>query len=291
VGDVLATALARLLEEVDQRLGRPEPLDLVDVGAGGGALLAAILDALSDPHRIRAVAVDVGPAPPDLDPRISWRQGPAGTAAPARIQGLLLAQELLDEVPLDVVEVDADGKLRLVLVDEGGSESLGPLLDSIEECAALGVDAPAAVAWLQRWWWPTEVGERAEVGRTRDALWRRLVGRVEAGTALAVDYGHDAGSRARHRHGTIAAYVNGRRVQAVPDGSVGITAHVAVDSLVALGGTVLDQRSALRSLGVSATLPDPANADYAAALERASHAAELLDPAGLGSWAWVRVDV
>jgi hypothetical protein len=56
------------------------------------------------------------------------------------------------------------------------------------------------------------------------------------------------------------------------------------------------QREALRSLGVSAALPDASLARtdpdaFADALERASQASELLDPAGLGSFWWLRHDV
>jgi SAM-dependent MidA family methyltransferase len=290
-GDVLARALARLVEEMDASLGHPQVLDVVDVGAGDGALLTAILDAVDDASRIRAVAVDVRPAPTGLDPRVTWRQGSAGTATPEGIHGLLLAHELLDEVPLDVVEVDGDGSVRLVVVDSDGTEMLGPPIDSVHECAELGVDARAAVGWLRRWWWPSGVGERAEVGLPRDELWGVLVSRVRAGTVLAVDYGHDATTRGRHPTATLAAYADGRRVRAVPDGSVGITAHVAVDPLVAQGATVLDQRTALSSLGVAAALPDPGDPEHVARLVEASYAAELLDPAGLGGWLWVRRDV
>lgn len=50
-----------------------------------------------------------------------------------------------------------------------------------------------------------------------------------------------------------------------------------------------DQRTALRALGVSGGRPDY-RADpggYAAALQRASDSAELIDPAGLGAFAWL----
>src|SRR5690606_25418497 len=40
-----AEALLRLLAQVDQALGKPDPLDLVDVGAGRGELLSALLAA------------------------------------------------------------------------------------------------------------------------------------------------------------------------------------------------------------------------------------------------------
>jgi SAM-dependent MidA family methyltransferase len=301
VGTVLARALAQLLVDVDRRLGSPAQLDLVDVGAGRGELVAAVLAAAPDElaGRVRATAIDLRPRPERLDARVSWVHGTAPHAIPEQVHGLLVAHEWLDDVPLDVVEVDADGTPRLVLVDAHGTESSGPTLDDDDGWAALALDAAAARAWLERWWPVARTGERAELGRSRDLHWHVAVRRLVRGTALAVDYGHTAD--ARPRRGTLTAYADGRRVRPVPDGTSNITAHVALDALVEgcanLGATSLrSQRESLLALGVEAALPDPASASvdpvaYAAALRDASDASELLDPAGLGGFAWLRVDV
>jgi hypothetical protein len=78
-------------------------------------------------------------------------------------------------------------------------------------------------------------------------------------------------------------------VPPVPDGSCDITAHVAVDSLV--HDDLLDQRTALRRLGVSGATPpyelatgDPAA--YLAALATSSAAAALTARGGLGDFWW-----
>jgi SAM-dependent MidA family methyltransferase len=199
-----------------------------------------------------------------------------------RVTGLLVANEWLDDVPLDVVELTADGP-RLVLVDEAGTEAPGPAPD------------PADAAWLARWWPLAEVGDRAEVGRTRDEAWAAAVGRLERGVAVAVDYGHEAGSRPSG--GTLTGYRAGAQVRPVPDGSCDLTAHVALDAVAVAGRTagagdtrLDDQRSALMSLGVDPRRPplDPADpAAYLAALRRAGEAAELTDRAGLGRFGWL----
>ena len=300
VGGVLATAVAGILRETDRRLGQPDRIDVVDVGAGRGELLAALLEAV-DPElrdRLRPLAVDVLPRPAGLDERVGWTHGPAPAALPTGIHGLLLAHEWLDEVPLDVVEVDDDGRVRLVLVDADGTETLGPPLDDAPGWAAAGRDAGAATGWLRRWWPVADPGARAEIGHERDVCWRTCVDRLAAGTALAIDYGHTRAQRVAGRYaaGTLTAYRDGRLAAARPDGTVDLTAHVAVDSLAdAVGGTVTSQRDALLALGTRATLPSAAlavrePAAYADALVAASHAAELLDPSGLGSFSWVRVD-
>ena len=301
VGAVFHRALAAVLLEVDRRLGAPARLDLVDVGAGGGELVAGVLAALPEEvaRRVSPVAVDVRSRPDGLDDRVAWRRGTAPHAIPTTVTGLLVAHEWLDDVPLDIVEVDDEGRARLVLVDADGRESLGPRLDDVDGWARHGLDADLARDWVEHWWPVDAPGERAEIGHTRDLHWELAVRRLAAGSALAIDYGHTAGSRPRH--GTLSAYADGRSARPVPDGTVNLTAHVALDSLAATspgtGDTELSsQRDALRSLGVDPALPDPTLAGtdpvaYAAALAAASDASELLDPVGLGGFAWVRVDV
>ncbi len=295
VGATFHRAIAALLLEVDARLGHPEHLDLVDVGAGGGELLAGVLDALPAHVAVRThpVAIEVRAAPRGLDPRITWVTGAAPESVPPALCGLVVAHEWLDEIPVDVVQVDGDGVVRLVLVDRDGDEHPGPTLDDDIGWATRGLDAPRARSWLDQQWPLEHPGDRAEIGHPRDEAWRGVVARLGAGTALAVDYGHPTG----WGRGTLVGHDRrGRAVRAVPDGSVNLTSHVVTASVAAcVGATVTRQREALRELGISAVLPerdlalsDPAA--YADALVAASDAAELLDPTGLGDFRWIRVD-
>lgn len=249
-----ARAVRVLAGQVDDRLGRPDPYDVVDVGAGRGELLQALPDV---PARWRLTAVERAP-----DPAVGlrWR-----TQVPA-LTGLLIANEWLDAVPLDVVQ---DG--RLVLVDVLGHEQAGG-------------PAPAELLdWCRRWW----PAGRAEVGLSRDRAWAAAVSQVQRGLAVAVDYGHLRATR----RSTLTGYRAGRQVPPVPDGSCDITAHVALDSCAAAtGARLLTQRDALRGLGVSGAVP-PRRAAYAAALQQASDEAELLDPAGLGGFGWLVQEV
>ena len=250
---LFADAVRELAGRVDDALGRPDPFDVVDVGAGRGELLAGLRDV---PDRWRLTGVELAPAPLLADaPRagaLRW------LPEVPPLTGLLLANEWLDAVPLDVLQ---DG--RQVLVGEDGSEVLGDVV----------VDP-----WAARWW---PGGGRVEVGAPRDRAWQQAVGQVRRGLAVAVDYGHTAASR----RPTLTGYRAGRQVPPVPDGSCDLTAHVALDSAAAAtGARVLTQQDALRALGVDAALPEPVTA---AALQRASQAATLLDTAGLGGFAWL----
>src|SRR5919204_561916 len=106
VSTVFAGALTRLVARVDEALGQPNPFELVDVGAGRGELLLALLAELPRPlaARVRATAVEVGPPPSNLPPGIAWTDRP-----PPKTTGLLLATEWLDNVPVDVACRDAPG--------------------------------------------------------------------------------------------------------------------------------------------------------------------------------------
>lgn len=253
---LFAAAVRRLAGDVDDSLGRPDPFDLVDLGAGRGELLASLPDV---PDRWRLSSVDLAPGLP--------------ARLPDRIEGLLLANEWLDDVPCEVLFDDA-----VVLVDAAGLEALG------------GRAAPESLAWRDRWW---PEGRRVEVGLTRDRAWSAAVARVERGVAVAVDYAHDVG----HRRPTLTGYRRGTQVPPVPDGSCDLTAHVAMDAVAAAtGGRVVTQRDALAHLGLDPVPPDRAMATddprgYLALLQRATQAAELMAPRGLGSFGWLTVAV
>lgn len=267
---IFAAAVLRLLDRLDEALGRPDPLDVVDVGAGRGELLCA-LAAAADPAlagRLRLTAVELAARPSDLPAAITWT-----TAPPPGVTGLLIATEWLDNVPLDVAR---EG--RYVTVDTTGAETLGGPLDA------------ADAAWLDRWW---PGGGPAEIGLPRDRAWASAVAAVARGAALAVDYGHLRASRPPA--GTLTGYRHGRQVPPVPDGTCDITAHVAIDAVAEAAGqpyTLIPQRTALKALGVSGARPplalattDPAG--YVRALAAASAAGELLDPSGLGGHWWL----
>ena len=260
---VYAAAVRALAGRVDDALGRPDPFDVVDVGAAGGELLQALPDV---PSRWRLTGVERAPDP----------GGPLRWAARVPpLEGLLFANEWLDDVPLDVL---FDG--RVVEVDRDGTERLG------------GPASPELLAWAARWW---PQGRRVEAGLTRDAAWSEAVAQVRRGLAVAVDYGHVLGDRSDFgdRRATLTGYRDGRLVHPVLDGSCDVTAHVALDAcLAATGGRLLSQREALTALGVDPTLPDRALASedprgYLARLQAANGAAELLDRRGLGSFGWL----
>lgn len=300
---LFATAVGRLAAEVDEAIGAGQRMQVVDIGAGRGELLTCLADVL--PARVQLTGVDVVARPAGLPARVRWQR-----RVPEVVRGLMLANEWLDNVPLDVVEVDAAGRARIVLVDpRTGDERLGAQVTG------------ATAAWLERHW-PLDAaapGVRAEVGGTRDAAWTRAVRRLQTGVAIAVDYHHRR--EARPVLGTLTGFRSGRMVAPIPDGSCDLTAHVALDSCAAavaaavavgapaaddgtaadtptasvaaaLSTTVRSQRDVLQALGVRGELPrqegagvDPAG--YLRQLAQSSEATALTATGGLGGFGWL----
>src|SRR3954467_15529648 len=71
---LFAGAVARLLTSLDEALGRPDPLDVVDIGAGHGELLRAMVDAIPAEvrPRLRLTAVELAARPAGLPEAIGW---------------------------------------------------------------------------------------------------------------------------------------------------------------------------------------------------------------------------
>jgi SAM-dependent MidA family methyltransferase len=242
VSDGPATA-QRIVDIAGERLERlvtsGAAVTVTDVGSGSGRLLAQLMSVLGRDlvTRIHWRAVDVRPRPTTIDPAVEWIVGDALGVAQSieATAGLVIAHELLDDLPCDVLEVDDEGCLRAVLVDRRtGREELGPFV--------------AHDQWSEEWWSRREPAARIEVGRSRDEAWQAISGMVSDGLAMAIDYGHTADQRdsGEWDAGTLTAYRGGRLVPVIPDGSANITAHVAMDSCaaaVAAATTQLEQAS------------------------------------------------
>ncbi|HEY0240792.1 MAG TPA: SAM-dependent methyltransferase [Friedmanniella sp.] len=253
---------------------------VVDVGAGDGRLLAALADLRPD---LALVGIDRRPRPAGLDARVGWAEDHWDVEAGRWVGGgpqdwlpegvpLVLAHEWLDDLPVPVVEHDS-GTWYAVEVDDAGRERRGPAVGGDER------------AWLATWW---DEGRRAEVGRSRDVAWAALVRTAvdRGGRALAVDYGHRA--HERPPAGTFAAYGRGRGRTPTPDGSVNLTAGVAVDALVAAGEaagatTLLLERQA----DVLSHVPPEEPTDPLTALVRRSERAALTSPGRWGDLWWL----
>lgn len=249
---------------------------VVDYGAGSGRLLSHISEMAPD---LQLTGIEMRVRPPTLPAPVRWL--PHIGHAEVGPRTLLFANEVLDNVPCDVVERDRHGGFRLVEVEPtSGAERLG---------AVAGADE---VGWVNEWW-PTErAGQRVEVGLTRDDVWANLCAGDSFGACIAVDYGHLR--EARPDCATLSSYRNGRMTSVALDGHHDVTAHVAVDSVAArVGGRLAVQREMLpllldvhgRRPPLQLATTDPTA--YMHALSRATQAAELMATPGLGDFFWL----
>lgn len=274
-GDQLAVAIAALIPA--------GTVAVVDVGAGGGELLAALR--LQRPE-LRLAGVDLRPRPAELPVGIdwavdlwdarydTWTSGAAHrllTAYEGRV--LAIANEWLDDLPCPIVQAGTDGWHEVVL-DESGVEHPGGQL----------------TGGLRTWadtWWPH--GTRAEIGLARDRAWAQLLAAVRpgGGGALLIDYGHDRDHRPEH--GTLTGYRDGQQVAPVPDGRMNLTAHVAVDAVRAAGEAAGATTVAYgRQVDVLAPLLDTTSHDDPLTdLVHRSQRAALTSNSAWGSYWWL----
>jgi SAM-dependent MidA family methyltransferase len=291
---------ARQLQQCWELLGRPTPFDIVEVGAGSGALAEAMLTWL----RERAPECFAAARPLLLDAQAGRvveqrsRLHAAGLDArhalidewleqPDVVAGVIISNECFDAMPVHLIERQG-GALQEwhVTIDERNSlafelrEVSTPRLG--EHFARLGVTLGADC--------------RAEVSFAALDLMRALASRLTRGHVISIDYGHDAPTLYApwRRMGTLMAF---RDHSPQPDplalpGLTDLTAHVDLTSLAQAAQDAgcevaphVSQAEALAALGIGEVLEaarERAGADLAAYAAARRAVETLLDPAGLG---------
>jgi SAM-dependent MidA family methyltransferase len=288
-------AVARQVEEVWERLGRPDPFVVREHGAGEGALALAILDGLAGSgssliDAVRYQSVEIEPARIEA---VQERLAAAGhqrrfEPPEGRVVGVILANEVLDALPVHRVARRA-GRLVERLVD-------------VRDDSLVEVDGepstPALAARLEDEGIRLADGQVAEICLALDGWVAAAAASLERGLLLLIDYGHAAVDLygPRRLAGSLRAYVN-HRVHDDVLANVGrqdLTAHVDVTAveraataagLDRLGAT--SQAEFLMGLGVETELR-AAQSDPATTLEGyaalRSALLRLLDPGVTGAF-------
>jgi SAM-dependent MidA family methyltransferase len=317
VGSLFGACIARGLDEYWHVVDEPDPFLVVEAGAGNGRLAADILRAVDDcKGALRYVLVERSAQlraeqrarlpidPPDeaLGPFVRSSGGDAPTPAPGAgpvvtsLEALpaleatdcvVIANELLDNLPFGIVQRDEDGWSEVrVGVDGGGfDEVLVPVNDA-------DVTPKGSFPSMTRV--PIPRGIEKWFGEC-DAVMRR-------GTVIAIDYMCRADELAeREWLRTYRAHGRGTDPLDAP-GTQDITADVVFEQLVAaaLGFRVVAHKSQadwLRDLGIDALADEGAqqwrdgaargDLDALKGRSRVHEAAALTDPVGLGAHAVV----
>ena len=165
VGPLFAAVIARYLDDCWNELGCPSPFDVVEVGAGPGTLARGIYDAQPKcMSALKYVAVEISAAQRALHPGFveSMADFPDRT-----IQGVVLANELLDNLPFKLFVYD--GEWMEAFVGLGSDGKFVEVLRTVDvtpaflpKSAPLGSRAPIQVAASQ---WLLNVSQKLSRGR------------------------------------------------------------------------------------------------------------------------------
>ena len=286
MGEILASSATSALNVVNA-------VDIVEAAAGNGRLAADILGAARrrDPafyDRIRLHLVDASPAARAAQGHVLGaaleRLASSSADLPASFEGALLANELLDALPVHQVVMRRDA-LREVYVDVSRDT-----LRTIEGPPS----TPDLAAYLDRLGIVLEPGWRVEINLRACEWIRTAARRLARGFIVIIDYGHEARElySVTHAGGTLTTFA--RHTMAGPErpaeapawledaGDRDITSHVDFTSvrmaaedegLTTIG--FLDQTYFLMGLGVAEL--DVSDLKKRLALKT------LLMPGGLGS--------
>lgn len=284
VGPLFGAVLARALDAWWDELGQPDGFTVVEYGAGPGTLARTIAAAHPRCSRTwRYVAVETSAIQRERHPE--WVESVA-TLPEGTFIGVVLANELLDNLPFDLLVFDREWREAWVTTDgERCTEVLRPVSD-----AALPDFVPRSVRHGSRIPW-----QRAAQEWLADTL-----GRVERGYVVAIDYCWPLTAMAaaqpwRQWLRTYAGHERGGHYLAQP-GLQDITTQVMIDQLstVREPDNVRTQRQFLQLWGIDELVDEGKRAWEAAAARpdleamrmrsRVSEAEALLDPDGLGGF-------
>lgn len=192
VSPMFGETLAVFVQSERERIG--EPFRLVEVAGGSGSLLRSLMPRID----VETWAVEVSPpAAAALGDVVgAERVVEALESIDGPLRGVVIANELLDNLPMAVAQLTSDGwRERWVGY---GDEGL----------AFIDADPrPEVVAWLDRFAGPVEVGGWVEVQLAASEWVRQAVARLDAGAVLLIDYGDTAENLApRRQDGTLRTY-------------------------------------------------------------------------------------
>jgi SAM-dependent MidA family methyltransferase len=246
-------SIARQLRQMWELMGRPPRFDVIESGGGRGLLARdvwgwALKHAPDWAEALRYTLDDRAPAGTALhaareerlraelapEHALTWAAGLDEALPAAGITGCLVSNELIDALPVHLVEKQGDS-LREMYVDV--DEEQGRFVER-----AGPPSTPEVAAYLDDYripWRGFPDGWRAEVCLAAREWMQQVASGIQRGFVLTIDYGDTARrlyTRDRRR-GTLAVYSQhqfGERPLAQP-GTQDLTAHVNFSALVQTG--------------------------------------------------------
>lgn len=270
--------------------------DLLEFGAGSGALAAELLGTLAERGPLPESYLILEPSPelaerqrrtlaehvPGLLPRVRWL-----SSLPRGFRGAVIANEVLDAMPVHRFRIAADGAIEEVFVHCSG----GGLAETAAPAASAGLTE--AVQRLHAAGLARTPGYASEVNLRLGPWTDAVAGVLQAGLLLVIDYGYPRAEYylPERDRGTLMGHSR-HRAYADPYARVGlqdIGAHVDFTALAEAGtaaGLRLEgyttQAHFLIGCGIDALIGEAAGSEPAATLELAAGAKQLLLPSAMG---------
>jgi SAM-dependent MidA family methyltransferase len=277
LGSLFARTLARQLAEL---LGPGEAI--LEFGAGSGALAAALLDALPAPapYFILETSAELAARQRErLDARVRWLD-----RLPERFRGVMLANEVLDAMPVHALAWTPEGIFERGVCVKDGRLAWSERPASGEVLAAARL-IPAAVLPSGRY--------ESEIGLSARAWLHSAARSLERGAILVFDYGFPEREyyHPQRSSGTLMCHYR-HRAHGDPfflPGLQDITAHLDFGALARVareeGLEVLgyaSQAQFLVNCGITERLGEVSAENALAYAPLASEAHKLLSPAEMG---------
>ena len=291
VGPLFGAVVAGALDRWWEQWGRPDPFLVVEAAAGTGALARSVRAhrPLGGHQATRYLAVERSPLMRAELERIGPPVEVVDRMPGERYSGVVLANELLDNLPFDLFELRS-GRWHEVRVVQGADDTWAEHL--------VPADATAE-AWARSA--APEASEGARIPRQRAAVgWLSdVLDRLERGRVVVFDYAAATPSLAGR---PVEQWLRTYRRHTLGDdplvdpGSQDITCEVAIDQLAAVAPPDRDrsQTEWLAGHGIDALVEDGkriwherahlGDLEAIRARSRVVEAEALCDPAGLGAF-------
>lgn len=217
-GDLLGRQLIQMAHILSGGSPSSRAFDLVEAGAGNGRLAASMMSTLRSVSpslygRTAVHLVEVSPAARAAQRATLEQDGhrlaSSASNVPSGFEGVLVANELLDAMPVH----------QVVMRETGLSEVYVDVAHNALRTVVGHPSTPDLDAYLQRAGVVLQTGWIAEIG-LRAAAWARQAARSLArGFIILIDYGHEARHlySAAHASGTLTSYH--RQVASPAEGS------------------------------------------------------------------------
>lgn len=203
---VFGAMIARQAHECWELMGRPTEFDIVEFGGGRGWLARDVLDYLRGKDFYNAVRYSLVELNPSMAQRqrsllsehegiVSWVDS-ASQSGPAR--GIVLSNELIDAMPVHLVEFDGRWHEIFVAIDDEDK-----LCERRED-----LSSPEIADYIGQYISDVKAGYRTEVNLDARMWLTEAASILEKGFILTVDYGYPAPSYydEERRQGTLLCY-------------------------------------------------------------------------------------